>query len=251
MEVPVNVSLPVLCARLLREPRRVVEEGDDPSSFAAIVPRLLGVTAVGLGVLGAVVGAQSGALQLVFAAVKTPMLVLLPTLVALPAVRALWRCSDVDVTYRRLALAALAGTARSAVLAAGLAPIYWFVVSLGAPYHAHVLLFSATILAVGLPGLWTLGAAIPPGGRRRLLAAAGSVMVVGVLLAQTGWVLRPFVARPQGEVAFLRAIEEDVFTSLAATVASAAGVYGTWRPTREGRYRSDPALGASAPEVWP
>jgi hypothetical protein len=229
----VDDSLPVLCARLLRDPRRVVEAADDPAAFAAVVPRLLGVIAVGLGVLGAVVGAQSGALQTGFAAVKTPALVLLPALVALPAVRALWRCSDVAVSYRRLSLAALAGTARTGILAAGLAPVYWFVVSLGLSYHEHVLLFAATILGIGLPGLWTLGAAIPAGGSRRWLAAAGSVLVVGVLLAQTGWVLRPFVARPRGEVAFLRAIEEDVFTSLASTAASAVGVYGTWRPTRE------------------
>jgi hypothetical protein len=227
-----NLSLPSLCGRLLREPQQVVEEADDLTTFGAVVPRLLGITLVGLGILGAVVGSQSGAYQLVYAAVKTPFLILLPTLVGLPAVRALWQCSDLVVSYRRLALAGLAGTARSSVLAAGVAPVYWFFVSLDVSYHWNVLLFSATIVIVGVPGLWTLGVAIPPGGRRRLLSTLGSVAVVGFLLAQTGWVLRPFVARPQAEVSFLRPMEEDVFSSLISTTASALGVYGTWRPTR-------------------
>jgi hypothetical protein len=42
---------------------------------------------------------------------------------------------------------------------------------------------------------------------------------------QAGWMTRPFVARPTGEVVFLRQLDEDVFHSLGATSRSSLGRY--------------------------
>ena len=61
-----------------------------------------------------------------------------------------------------------------------------------------------------------------------VLASVVAIGVIGVVTMQTGWLLRPFVARPPVEVAFLRPVEEDVFSSLAATASAAAGVYQHW-----------------------
>lgn len=231
-----TLTVPMLCAQLLRQPATIITQAEDPAVYAALAPRLLGLTAGGLGVLGAVVGAQSGPLQLVYAAAKTPLLLLLPMLIALPALRALWATSEVDVPYRRLAIAGLTGTARGAILAAAVAPVYWLLVSVGLDYHLNVLLFAATIALIGSPALLTLSHAVPAGGKRRWLAASMSLALVGLLVTQTGWVLRPFVARPNGEVSLLRGLEEDVFTSLGATTLSSLGIYGTWRPTRTNRH---------------
>jgi hypothetical protein len=67
------------------------------------------------------------------------------------------------------------------------------------------------------------------------MAVVGSLVVLGLLVAQTGWVLRPFVARPRGEVTFLRPVESDVFSALGASSRSAAGDYDSdWQPSGSG-----------------
>ncbi|MCA9686181.1 MAG: hypothetical protein KC457_28685, partial [Myxococcales bacterium] len=95
-------------------------------------------------------------------------------------------------------------------------------------YHDAVLAMAACLALVGVPGLWTLTRSLPSGGRNRPLATVASVAVLGVLLAQSGWLLRPFVVRPRAEISFLRPIEANVFSSLASTGASAKGHYGGW-----------------------
>ena len=91
-----------------------------------------------------------------------------------------------------------------------------------------ILAMAACLCLVGLPGLLTLLASLPEGGRNRPLASLASVAVLGVLLAQSGWLLRPFVVRPRAEVTFLRSVEADVFSSLASTSRSARGQYRGW-----------------------
>ena len=56
-------------------------------------------------------------------------------------------------------------------------------------------------------------------------------------MAQSGWLLRPFVARPTVEVAFLRPVEEDIVSALVYTNLSAVDHYPGWDA------RSDGAIG--------
>jgi len=188
-------------------------------------------------IFGLVIGSYRGELQYLYAALKTPALFLLPVLIGLPAIRAFHGACDLEVSWSRLALAALTSVARTAVLAAACGPVLWLYLSLHPNYHEAILAMSACLLAVGAPGLWTLTRALPTGGRNRALASFASVMVLGVLLAQSGWLLRPFVVRPTAEVSFLRPIEADVFSSLASTRRAAAGDYRGWEPGSDGLLR--------------
>lgn len=223
-----------LVADVLRAPDRLVERHDQPAELVRLAPPLLGITAAGAAVFGLVVGTQHGGWQLLFAAAKMPVLFLAPPLLALPAAHALWRACGVDVSWRRLSVAALAAMARSAILAAALSPLLWLPFSLRVDYHLAVVLLAAAVLAVGLPGLWSFTRAVPTGGQRRWIAALGSAVVLGGVLAQTGWLLRPFVARPAGDLAFLRPVEGSIFSSLGATTDAAAGDYRDWEPERKG-----------------
>lgn len=228
-----------LVARVLRDPLDVVDSTADKASLAANAPRLLAIAAAGAAVFGAVAGSYRGGEQVVFAAVKMPFLLWIPVALTLPVVRALWASCEVEVPWSRVAVAGLVAMARTAVLAAALGPVLWLLYSLQPDYHLSVLLLAGTLAAVGLPGLSVLARAMPAGGRRRGLAMAGSLFVLGLCTMQTGWLLRPFVARPAGEVAFLRPIEEDVFSSLGATTRSAVGDYSSdWEPESRGLLRS-------------
>jgi hypothetical protein len=219
---------------LLRQPGALVDALDQPGGLEAWGPPLLGAMAASAGLFGAVVGAHHGGAQVAYAAIKAPFLFLLPTVVALPAVQALWGLMGTEVRWRRLSAAGLVGMARSALLAAALGPPLWLLYSTGFDYHASVLVFAGTLALAGLPGLRTALEALPapPTGGRIVMGAA--MVVLATSFAQTGWLLRPFVARPTAQVTLLRPLEEDILSALGATTRSARGDYRGWEAESSG-----------------
>ena len=220
--------------RLLRDPQGLVESADHPAGLIEIAPPLLLATGVGAGLFGAVVGSHHGGIQILFAALKLPVLLLLPPILALPAVHGAWKLIGVEARWRRLSAATLVGMARTAVLAAALGPVVWLAFSGGLDYHMAVLAFAGTLVLAGLPGIATVLRALPSGGELRAVAVAGSIAVLGAVFAQTGWLLRPFLARPTAEITLLRPVEEDILSSLQASGHSAVGDYTGWSATRRG-----------------
>lgn len=232
--------------RLLREPRALVDDVATKGGIPAHAPALLAATAVGGALLGGVVGSHHGGLQTLYAAAKTPLLLLLPPLFALPAVEAAWALVGTPVSVRRLRAATLVGMARTAVLAAALGPFVWLWSSAGVEYHTAVMGFAGTLVVAGIPGLLTVLRALPRPAQMHRFAMLGSLMLLGAVFAQTGWLLRPFVARPSAEVTFLRSLEEDVFSSLAASQRSARGHYSGWE-TRSSGFLSSPEYPTKTP----
>lgn len=225
-------SILKLAGVLLREPERLIgrerDEEQTIDNLALLAPRLLAITLLGAALFGVVIGSYRGEMQYLYAALKTPLLLLIPVLIGLPAIRAFHDACEIEVAWSRLALAALVSVARTAVLATACAPVLWLYLSLHPDYHRAVLSMAACLALVGLPGLLTMIAALPEGGRQRPLASLASVAVLGILLAQSGWLLRPFVVRPRAEITLLRSVEADVFSSLASTGSSARGHYRGW-----------------------
>lgn len=220
--------------RLLREPRELVDDVDSIGGIPTHAPALLAATAVGGALLGGVVGSHHGGLQTLYAAAKTPLLLLLPPLFALPAVEAAWALVGTPMSPRRLRAATLVGMARTAVLAAALGPFVWLWSSAGVDYHAAVMGFAGTLVLAGIPGLLTVLQALPRPSQLHRFAMLGSLVLLGAVFAQTGWLLRPFVARPSAEVTVLRPLEEDVFSSLQASQRSARGHYTGWETHSSG-----------------
>ncbi|WP_052548222.1 hypothetical protein [Enhygromyxa salina] len=221
---------------LLRDPALLLgtasadahDEANVSDRLAVLAPRLLGITVAGAAIFGLVIGSYRGDLQYAYAAIKTPLLLLIPILIGLPAIRAFHDACEVSISWSRLALASMVAIARTAALAAACGPILWLYLSMHPDYHRAVLAMAGCLCLVGLPGLMTLLASLPGGGRHRPLASFASVAVLGVLLAQSGWLLRPFVVRPRAEISFLRDVEANVFSSLASSGSSARGHYRGW-----------------------
>ncbi|MCB9745540.1 MAG: hypothetical protein H6740_23375 [Alphaproteobacteria bacterium] len=217
------MDLLTLTVRALREPLALAEEAAEDLSAAA--PGLLAITAGGAALLGAVLGSYRGGLQLAFAALKAPALFLIPVLVTLPAMRALFAGVGLELPWRRVAAAGLVGMARSATLAAAAGPLLWLFYSMQPDYHLSVMTMAGALALVGLPGLRVMAGALPSGGRGRRLALVASLGLLGLVTMQTGWLLRPFIARPTAEVSLLRVVEGDVFSAMSATSRSARGDY--------------------------
>jgi len=221
---------------LLRAPERLVEQHADRAAVGVLAPRLLATIAVGAALFGTVPGSWRGGVQIAYAAIKMPGVFLLPLLVGLPLVAAIARVVGLDAPWSRVSLAGLVGAARSAVLAAVLVPTYWLVQGAAWSYHEAVLILAAALVVVGLPGLATLGALAPDLPRRALLTAT-AIVALGLPMAQGGWLLRPFVARPTAEVAFLRPVESNIADALDTTATSATGHYPGWEAESSGLLR--------------
>jgi hypothetical protein len=223
-----------LAAQVLRDPDGLLSYADDRDALLYVAPRLLGIAVAGAMIFGGVVGSYRGGVQIAYAAVKMPFLLAIPLIVCLPAVKALYEACRVEAPYPRLAVAGLVAMARTAILAAALGPIVWLLYSVGLDYHVSIVLLAGTLALAGLPGLLLVGRALPQAGEFRLLATIGAVLLLGIVTAQTGWMLRPFVARPMAEVAFLRPVESDVLSSLGATGTASLGYYQDWEPESAG-----------------
>lgn len=237
-----------LAATTLRHPDALVSSRREDLSTRA--PGLLALAALGLALFGVVVASQRGGLQLVYGAVKAPFLLLLPLAVCLPALRTLYDPDGDRLDAVRVTLAGLVGAARGGLLAAAATPLLWLLYSLQPDYHLAVLAMAGTLAVSALPGLWTT-ARVLSGGRLALGATLTSVVLLGFVTAQTGWLLRPFVVRPNAEIAFLRTVEADVVSSLGATAASASGHYDGWEARPSGYLGRQLATPDSAPvEVW-
>lgn len=218
-------SLLPLTARVLRSPADLVAPG---VRLENILVGLVTLIVLAGGLFGVVIGSYRGGVQQVFAALKVPLVFVLPLLLVLPAVRALYVAAGVPLRYERLVVASLVGVARAALLAAALGPALWLLYSVRPDYHFAVMCLCATLVVTGGVGLLTIARLLPDGGKLRGLAHMGALVLAGVVFAQSGWVLRPFLVRPRGEVTFVRPIEADVFSSMGASYRSSRGRYDGW-----------------------
>lgn len=218
-----------MAGEVLRDPRGVVERSTRREVLADTVPKLLLLTIGCAAVFGGVVGSYRGGLQVPFAAVKMPLVLLAPLLAAVPATGALYRVAGVDVDGTRLGVAGLVAVARTALVAAGMAPVLWLLYSVGVGYHLAVVALAGMLVLAGIPGLLTVFRTMPG---KAPLAALAAMVVLGVSTAQVGWVLRPFVARPTAEVTLLRPIEGDISGTLLRSTFAAGEIYMDYEPAR-------------------
>jgi len=202
-------TLPTLAAAVLAHPHRLLD--DDGAALSRLAGPLLLLTTLCAALFGLVVGCYDGGWQLLWAALKLPAVLLLPLVVTVPALRALHARDGEPAGLRRTGLAALVAIARVAILCTAAAPLLWLVYSLHPPYALAILLLAGGLGLCGLPGLTFLGRAL---GSGRFAPTAATVLLVGVVIAQTGWLLRPFVVTPGAEVTLLCPRAGDVFSGL-------------------------------------
>ena len=235
-----------LVEKLLRSPGELLE-GLDHLAPAATVRSLLLVLIGGAAAVGAVIGTYRGGIQILYCAVKLPLLLLATLVVCSPAFVALARAMRTELGAREVITVTLAACARFALVLAGLAPVVWLLAGwLG--YHGVVVSLVLACVVAGIAASTLLFAGL---GRRGGGAWAAGLAFVGVFAlvgAQTSWLLRPFLVRPRTtHVPFLRHLEGDLFHAAQTSVRSAAGAYedeeGSWLGSR-GRRAAPPAKSA-------
>ncbi|MEZ4242089.1 MAG: hypothetical protein R3F59_39230 [Myxococcota bacterium] len=221
-----------LCGELLRDPEGLVARAAAPDAYARLAPRVLGIAVAAAALFGAVVGSYRGGPQVAYAAVKMPLLLLVPLVVGLPAVRALFHLAGRPTGAQTLSMAGLVAMARTSLVALAAAPVLWLAYDATVDYHLAVVLLAGVLVVAGLAGLPSLAKGFGPPTHKSRLAAVAALLLVGAVTAQTGWVLRPFVARPRADVALFRPIEGDILGSLVRAPLAAVDIYVDYAPRR-------------------
>lgn len=218
---------------LLRDPDhfldaldRAESSPDAAASAASLTRTLVGAVALGAGLFGAVVGAHRGGLQVLWCAVKVPLLLLLTLVVCAPPFVALARAAAVPLGARQVIALALGSCARFALVLVGLAPFVWLAEGWSMGYHRVILAVVAVCAAAGVAAGRLLFAGLARAGGAGTRVGLAFVALFALVGAQSSWILRPFVVRPRTErVPFVRALEGDFLGAVATSARSAAGVY--------------------------
>lgn len=186
----------------------------------ALVRTLVVVATLGCASFGAVVGSSRGGAQIVFAAVKLPLLALGTLALSMPAFLAIAKASELALSRQAVVAVSLGAAARFALVLAGLAPVVWL--AEGAfGYHAMVLCVTACCGVAGIAGASLLFRSLTVAGRWGRVAGVGFVLVFGVVGAHVSWMLRPFLVHPTtSSVPFVRPVEGDLFRAVARSLGS-------------------------------
>jgi hypothetical protein len=204
----------------------------DPSapvlSSPAEVKRRFALIVIGAAVFGAVLGAHRGGVQILYAAIKLPLVVLLTAVVCTPVLTSLNRALGRRAHLREDLGLILASLGRGCLVLAAMAPVQLLAALAGLDYHRAIMLTVACCSVAGSAGLAVLVRGLWQGSMRVLVTGAllGVFALAGTRMT---WTLRPYLLRPcEREVPFLRAVDGS-FTSSVGTAMSSA----------QGRYRSE------------
>lgn len=211
------MSAPSLFAAVVRDPLAALDRWGD-AELGWLVPRLAALTVGTSSVYGFTVGVHHSLEQGLYAALKMPLVFLLPPLLAAPALGAVADALGLSLSPRRAAAAGLLAMTRVAVIALACAPVAWLFAEASRNYEFVALSTAGVLTLSGLAG-WHLLAGAPRGVARaawtsRLGMVVASALLFGLVTAQAGWLLRPFILRPRLEPELFQAPESDVFTEI-------------------------------------
>lgn len=213
--------------QLLRDRLGLLERIDGERDLAGLARAAILTIAVGAGAFGAALGFSRGGLQVLFAGVKLPLVILLTAAISTPALVAVRRVTVGRGSMPSALALVLSSLARGSLVLAALAPLVVLAASWGASYHQMVLIAVACCAVGGAVGLRLFLSRL--GGERpgaRAVIGAAILLVVALVGTQMTWTLRPYVVRPRTEdLPFVRALEGSFVDAVVTSADSARGVY--------------------------
>ncbi|MBM4341756.1 MAG: hypothetical protein FJ100_00060 [Deltaproteobacteria bacterium] len=212
---------------LLRHPDRVLTRVAADDELAGLARAALATIAVAGAVFGGAVGAYYGGVQVVYAAVKLPLVLLATAAVSAPALTAFNCALGRPAQLRRDLALFLIALARMSLALVGAVPFLRLCELADVGYHAAVLATVTAYAGAGLVAVATLVRGLRSTARPgSSLAAVGLVTVFAIAAAQLAWTARPWLLRPRAPApVFLRALEGDLGAALEGSADSARGEF--------------------------
>lgn len=160
-----------------------------------------------MGTFGSLADQESWLVQVLYSAIKVPLLLLATFLVSLPSFFVFNTLFGLRQHFLQAIRALMAAQAGLAIILAAFAPFTMLFYASSANYPQAVLFNAVMFAAASLTAQWLLRGyyrplvAISSKHRRLLWAWIGLYAFVGI---QMGWILRPFVGAPSEDVRFFR-----------------------------------------------
>lgn len=213
--------------QLLRDRGAILARIRDDVELVELARTMLITIAVASAVFGAAIGMYRGGIQILYAAIKFPLLMLLTAAICAPSLSAFNSALDRPTSLRRDLALVLCALALGGLLLIAQAPLILLASSMSFEYHSVILLAFGCCAVAGLGSLTTLSRGVRMVFEPRHKSAVFALlMVFCVVGAQLAWTLRPYVVRPRSpDVPFVRNIEGSLLESVSTSVDSARGIY--------------------------
>ena len=216
-----------LVDQLLRDRRGVLARIEAGVGLAELMRVFVLTIVVGAALTGAAMGSFRGGVQIVYAAAKLPVALLMTAALCAPALTALGRAVGRPATLAKDLALVVTALATGAMVMVALVPVLLVARAVDLSYHGSILL---TVTCGGFGGLAAV-AVLAAGLHRASSREAGVVLTLFAVLflvvgAQVAWTLRPWLVRPRTpDVPFVRAVEGSLYDAVLGSVRSARGVY--------------------------
>jgi hypothetical protein len=212
---------------LLRDREAMLARIRKGTDLAAIMRTMIATIAVSMAIVGAALGSYRGGVQIAYAAIKLPIVLLGTAALSAPALSAIGAALG-----RRSRLSAdlalvMASLAFGALLLAACTPLIMVGRALELDYHRMILATVGVFTIAGIAALRMVcrGVALEaaPGWRT---AVAGLCLVFSLVGGQLSWALRPYLVRPRTpDVPLIRDVEGSLFDAVTTAFRSARGIY--------------------------
>jgi hypothetical protein len=192
-----------------------------------ILATMVATIAVSMALVGAALGSYRGGIQIAYAAIKLPLVLLGTAALSAPVLSAIGAAlgrrarlsSDLTLVMSALAFGAL--------LLAACTPLIMLGRALEVDYHRMI---AGTVIMFAIAGGAALRMIIQGTAAEQATgwraAIAGLCCVFALVGGQLAWALRPYLVRPRAEeVPFVRLVEGSLVDAIAKTIDSARGIY--------------------------
>jgi hypothetical protein len=212
---------------LLRDRAATLARIERGESLADLVRTMMVTIAVSCAIFGAAVGMYRGGVQILYAAIKFPLVMLLTAAITAPCLTAFNAALDRPHALRRDVALVMLALGFGSLLLVAQAPILLLAALLDCAYHKFILLTFGCAAVAGLGSLAVLGRGVRgQSGRHAQITALALVAVLAVVGAQVAWTMRPYVVRPRTtEIPFVRQIEGSLIEAVMGSSRSARGIY--------------------------
>jgi len=203
--------------------------------LAPLMRAMVATLAVSCAIVGAALGSYRGGIQIAYAAIKLPLVLLGTAALSAPALTAIGVALG-----RRARLSAdlalvMSALAFGSLLLVASTPLLLLFRAMEVPYHDTILCVVAIFATSGFASLSLVSTSIrAEGGPGRFAALLGLCTVFALVGGQLAWALRPYLVRPRAtDIVFVRDVEGSLADAISTTAESAQGIFH--EPMRGGR----------------
>jgi hypothetical protein len=216
-----------LVDQLLRDRTAILARIDRGHDLAGLARTMIVTIAVATALVGASLGSYRGGVQIAYAAIKVPLVLLLTAALCAPTLTALNLALGRPASLPRDLARFLSALAFGSLVLLAEAPLLLLARSIELDYHQTTLLMVGCFTVGGAASVAMLSTAL----RRAAAAHAGAVLattltVFALVGGQMAWTLRPYLVRPRTpDVPFVRSLEGSLYDAVLDTARSAQGDY--------------------------